>query len=69
MTVRRAHLLMYDQNRHRRKKLRCITNLQIIIEEDLIFWFYLCGWQLTDDHDSGTSISEKITTPVVTCHG
>ena len=49
MTVGRAHLLIYEKDRSRRKQLRFNTNLQILTEEDLIFWFDLCGWYLTED--------------------
>ena len=66
MTVGRAYLFIYDHKRDRREKLRCITDLQRLTEEDSIFWFDLCGWKLTDDHDNKGSSSGKIKTPVVT---
>ena len=59
---------VYGQTRYRRKQLMYITNFKRLTEEASIFWVYLCGWKFTDDHDNGTSISEKITEPVVTGH-
>ena len=32
------------------KQLRCILNIQRLTEKDSIFWFDMCGWQLTEDH-------------------
>ena len=46
----------------------CIPNLQGLTEEDSIFWFDLCGWQLTKDQDNNTGSSDNTTTPVVTLH-
>ena len=50
MTVGRAHILIYDQTRDLRKQFRCIPNIKRLTEKDLLFWFDLCGWRLTEDH-------------------
>ena len=68
MTFGSAPLLIWDLTRYRRKQLRCIPNLQRLTEEDSIFWFYMCGWKLTEDQDNDTGSSDKTKIPVVTRH-
>ena len=46
--------MMYDQNIDLRKQSRCINNLKRLTEEDLIYWFDMCGCQFTDDQDRRT---------------
>ena len=65
MTVGRAYLMMYDQNIDLRKQSRCINNLKRLTEEDLIYWFDMCGCQFTDDQNKNTGSSDKITAPLV----
>ena len=65
MTVGSTPLLIHDRTRDCRKQLRCIPNLQRLTEEELLFWFDLCGCRFTEEQDKNTGISEETSTSVV----
>ena len=48
--------------------MRCISNIQKLIEQDSILWFVLCGWKFSEDQDDDIGSIGKIMTLVVTGH-